>query len=539
MQANSRLVPAPYHRRAAPLQHGPTQVTITTSMRPSNAMHHIPDPVRFPRDVRALWREDNTRGLDFADFADWELAAESFASAADIIATSEPMEPDAHDVLALVLGNLANACFRAGRIDDAIRHAQRACALRVALVGEDAIAVARARSDLAVMLCAAERTDQARALIDRAIAGVEQYAGEQDLRLVVLLENAARMAMSTGEPAHAEPYLTRMHALLSSHEVPTTRADVLLDRIGTLAPTADSPEVTGEADCATDVEQDNDHDDENDEIFDPLVPDGEAPVALTHYAGDHHAQRTLPTAGPPVTPVTTVTPVTPVTPPTTVTPVTPVTTVTPPTPVTAATPLTLHFIDDPLVAAPSFADQLARGLTAPPLAEADVFRGIAFDFTDPGAPAPVSSRPVGMPQAAPSLGFTVEYGFAGYQQQDAPFDPELVPELELKLEEELEAEPEAMTIHSATMTSSEPSMATEEFALRAEAPASDTSTAEPAVTPATAVPSHAVRERRPFASALRSGRAAAPQRSEGVVAAASSSLAVGVAAVWAFLRNGH
>jgi hypothetical protein len=49
----------------------------------------------------------------------------------------------------------------------------------------------------------------------------------------------------------------------------------------------------------------------------------------------------------------------------------------------------------------------------------------------------------------------------------------------------------------------------------------------------------AARERRPFASALRTGRAASPQSSEGVVAAASSTLATGAAAVWSFLRNGH
>ncbi len=452
-------------------------------------MHHIPDPARFPRDVRAVWREDNARGLDFADFADWELAAESFASAADIIATSEPMEPDAHDVLALVLGNLANACFRAGRPDDAIRHAQRACALRVALVGEDAIAVARARSDLAVMLCAAGRADQARALIDRAISCVEQYAGEEDLRLVVLLENGARMAMAMSEPAPATPYLLRMHALLASHGVPTTRADVLLARISALTP-------------LTLVEQTNDDDADddaaNDDLFDPFQPE------------DNHAS---------IEPV-----------------------------------------------APSFAAQLARGLLAPSAADTDVFRGVAFDFTEPVVPVPAAAYSFEPPQAAPALGFTVEYGFAGYQPHDSPRALDLGTIVDSPLGDAndvaYEAPDELLLLDDVgTAAADDEHSETSTVAEREHEPsisASASMTSDDEIAIASGQPDEAKEEandelhagaarqhsatprpRRPFASALRSGRAAAPQSSEGQTPAASSTLAGGAAAVWAFLRNNH
>jgi tetratricopeptide (TPR) repeat protein len=177
------------------------------------------------------WWEDNDRGLALSADAEWSEAAEAFAAAADALARRLPADATAHDPLAMVLGNLSQALFRAGRLDDAIQQAQRACALRVALAGEDGMPVARARTDLAVMLAAAGRGDEAMALVQRAIAGIEHRVGDEDARLATVLENGARIALATGHPANAEPLLLRLHALLDAHELSTARADTLLARV--------------------------------------------------------------------------------------------------------------------------------------------------------------------------------------------------------------------------------------------------------------------------------------------------------------------
>ena len=183
------------------------------------------------RSTRDVWTAENARGLALAAAASWPEAVDAFSRAADAVDGVQPPEIASHDALALVLGNLAQACFRAGRIDDGIRHAQRTCALRTALVGDDAISSARARADLAVMLGSTGRLDEATALMDRAIACMEQSAGDDDVRLIGPLENAARLALASAQPANAEPHLLRLHALLAAHGYPTTRAEGLLARV--------------------------------------------------------------------------------------------------------------------------------------------------------------------------------------------------------------------------------------------------------------------------------------------------------------------
>ncbi len=201
-------------------------------------MHELPMTESATRSTRDVWTSENARGLAAAADSSWSEAADAFARAADAVTSAYPPEAAAHDVLSLVLGNLAQACFRAGRIEDGIRHAQRTCVLRAAIVGEDAISTARARADLAVMLGAAGRLDEAAALMHRTIVSLEQSAGDEDLRLAVPLENAARLAMAAAQPSNAEPHLLRMHALLSAHGFPTTRADVLLSRVAQARSTA-------------------------------------------------------------------------------------------------------------------------------------------------------------------------------------------------------------------------------------------------------------------------------------------------------------
>jgi tetratricopeptide (TPR) repeat protein len=193
-------------------------------------MHELLMPHRTVRSEHDDWMDDNTRGLSLAAAAEWDEATEAFAAAADVLARRAP-DVNSHDALALILGNLAQACFRAGRTDDALQHAQRACALRAAIAGEDAMPVARARMDLAVMLGASGRLSEAKALIQRAIAAAERHVGDDDVRLVSMLDNAARLALADGDPASAEPLLLRLHALLDAHGMSTFRADRLIDRI--------------------------------------------------------------------------------------------------------------------------------------------------------------------------------------------------------------------------------------------------------------------------------------------------------------------
>jgi len=200
------------------------------------------------------WWEDNDRGLALSADAEWSEAAEAFAAAADALARRLPADATAHDPLAMVLGNLSQALFRAGRLDDAIQQAQRACALRVALAGEDGMPVARARTDLAVMLAAAGRGDEAMALVQRAIAGIEHRVGDEDARLATVLENGARIALAAGHPANAEPLLLRLHALLDAHELSTARADTLLARVAAVrAKQAQDASLTRPVEMAADA----------------------------------------------------------------------------------------------------------------------------------------------------------------------------------------------------------------------------------------------------------------------------------------------
>ncbi len=181
--------------------------------------------------ARGGWTDDNDRGLSLAAAGDWADAAVAFQAAVDALTADEPLRPATHEPLALVLGNLSHACFKAGQLDAAIQHAQRTCALRAAITGEDGMPVARARMDLAVMLASSGRGDEAMLLIQRAIAAIEHRVGDEDVRLAVVLENAARIALALGSPSNAEPLLLRLHALLHAHELSTGRADKLLAKV--------------------------------------------------------------------------------------------------------------------------------------------------------------------------------------------------------------------------------------------------------------------------------------------------------------------
>jgi hypothetical protein len=181
--------------------------------------------------ARDTWAIENDRGLALAVEGDWAQAITAFEAAAEALALDVPMRSATHEPLALVTGNLAHACFRAGRLDSALLHAQRTCTLRVAITGEDGMPVARARMDLAVVLATAGRGEEAMSLVQRAMAAVEHRVGDADVRLAIVLENAARIALALGKPSNAEPLLLRLHALLHAHELSTGRADALLARV--------------------------------------------------------------------------------------------------------------------------------------------------------------------------------------------------------------------------------------------------------------------------------------------------------------------
>jgi hypothetical protein len=203
------------------------------------------------------WMQDNDRGLALAADQDWAEACEAFAAAADSLARSLPSTEGHHEPLALVLSNLAQASFRAGRVDEALQHAQRVCALRVAIAGEDAMPVGRARMDLAVMLASRGRLDEASTLVQRAMCAMEHHVADDDARLAMVLENAARISLAAGSAANAEPLLLRLHALLDAHEMSTDRAEQLAARVATarsLRGVAEAPAVEAPAAEAPAVE---------------------------------------------------------------------------------------------------------------------------------------------------------------------------------------------------------------------------------------------------------------------------------------------
>jgi hypothetical protein len=219
----------------------------------------------------AGWQTDNQLGLALSGEGAWNDAARAFSSAAASLGAQQDHDPSAHEGLALVLSNLAQACYRDGRTDVAIQHAQRSLAIRVTVCGEDAVATARSRSDLAVLLASAGHAEEAQALVARAITSVEQRAGEEDAALLPLLENAARISLALAQPASAEPQLLRLHALLSAHGESTDLAEALLTRVLEARQVADVQAQIEGATATTDSSVSKAQDDDADSVFDDVL----------------------------------------------------------------------------------------------------------------------------------------------------------------------------------------------------------------------------------------------------------------------------
>ncbi len=175
-------------------------------------MQNLPISDELPRAAHHDWESANETGLSLCAEARWLDAQQAFR---DAVASAPPFD-DAPAVHAVVLSNLAQADFRLGDTAGALANARRALAARVIACDDDLDApMARIRADLSVYLAASGLWDEAASSLEAARRALEWRYGDEDERLLIVLENEARIALAAGQPAAAEPSLLRLHALLS------------------------------------------------------------------------------------------------------------------------------------------------------------------------------------------------------------------------------------------------------------------------------------------------------------------------------------
>lgn len=170
-------------------------------------------------DGHDTWKAENQRGLALARAGEWREADAMFEHALQLLDVSDGALLDAadrDDARAKLLSNRAIVSYKDGRLDDARRFAERSCALRVSLQGEDSLSVARARNDLATILGGLGEPDQALSLLERAVASVERKLGDRSAHLVPLYQNSARILGAAGRVRDAETYLGRLRSLLAA-----------------------------------------------------------------------------------------------------------------------------------------------------------------------------------------------------------------------------------------------------------------------------------------------------------------------------------
>ena len=174
------------------------------------------------------WVLANERALACANEHQWEAAA-GLWSVALAEAPVFSLQPDTH---ALLLSNLAQARFQCGELELAVELGQRSIAARLLCCdGEHDAPMARAQCDLAVYLAAVERPDEAACMLDEARESLEMAYGDEDPRLVWVLENQARLALMIDNSTLAEPLLQRLHGLLETLGQDTSRLDPLMARV--------------------------------------------------------------------------------------------------------------------------------------------------------------------------------------------------------------------------------------------------------------------------------------------------------------------
>jgi tetratricopeptide (TPR) repeat protein len=167
--------------------------------------------------AQLAWDEANRRGIALARAGEWLEADAAFHDASvllDAASADQALARDERDAMrAKLYTNRANACFHASRTDEARRFAERSCALRVSVHGEDSLSGARARADLATILGAIGQTEEALSLLDRAMLAVECKLGMQSAHLTPLLRNRVRLLVLTGREQEAEEAATRLAQL--------------------------------------------------------------------------------------------------------------------------------------------------------------------------------------------------------------------------------------------------------------------------------------------------------------------------------------
>jgi len=179
-----------------------------------------PDTVRLTPafgDPDAAWRARNDAGLTLAIEGRWPEALEAFSDAL----ANAPCFADAPDVHALLNGNRAQAHFHCGELQLAVESARRALAARLVCGDESDAPVARMRADLGVYLAACGDVAEAERSLHEARLSLESRFGEDDLRLVSVLENQARVQLMAHRAEVAEPLLLRAHALLGERHLAT------------------------------------------------------------------------------------------------------------------------------------------------------------------------------------------------------------------------------------------------------------------------------------------------------------------------------
>jgi hypothetical protein len=140
--------------------------------------------------------------------------------------------------------------------------------------------------DRAVMLATAGHVAAAQRELVEVIAKIELQGGARDARLVVPLENAARVALAQGDQDAARAFATRLHGVLVEHGLATSRASQLLDRV---APAA-GPELTRIDPVATarmEAPAMFDEDEEDDAPASPLMGAATVTPAYSSRIEDH------------------------------------------------------------------------------------------------------------------------------------------------------------------------------------------------------------------------------------------------------------
>jgi tetratricopeptide (TPR) repeat protein len=194
-------------------------------------------------DPTAPWREHNDAGLALALAGQWDAAAASFDAALALA----PSLADGPDVHALLHSNRAQAHFHLGERLLAVEAARRSLMARLICGDEGDAPMARIRADLAVYLAACGAHEEADATLRRARTTLEDRFGDEDVRLASLLENEARLALLVGQPAHAEPALLRLHALVEEAGADPASLAPLFEAVRAARYVPPEPAAVGEA----------------------------------------------------------------------------------------------------------------------------------------------------------------------------------------------------------------------------------------------------------------------------------------------------